>query len=490
MRATTLRLSTWAARPHQVMAANLLLPIVLLLLSPGSDSLALYRKWSRSPVPGLRIPVPGLRIQALRSLNGQRGDRVRAALVSFLNDSDVAVVAAARRAIVARPNDEGASLVHLIAALDSERGRRAGLRALLLRGDELTPLARSESARVRARVVASGCVAPDALDRALRDRDPRVRAIAWERHNDPSSAPTLAKERAEELRIAAARLTDEPAILVQLLRDRSWRVQLAAIRACERVRHRDLVPALIDALRMPPGRVRARCAQTLESLTGAPYGGGRARWQRWWKMNSTGFRVRAPVAGRARRKPGGSVASISFRRLPVVSRRIVFVLDASRSMTETAPHKKGKRRWDLVVDDLLGVLRRLPRDARFNVVLFRTDVVAWKPKLVGATKGNVRRCAEWIGKQSPAGWTNVFDALELALADDDVDAVYLLTDGVPSRGAETKRRAFLEEIAFLNRYRLVQINCVQAGSSEGLGARWRGFLDELAAAHDGLCVRE
>ena len=111
-------------------------------------------------------------------------------------------------------------------------------------------------------------------------------------------------------------------------------------------------------------------------------------------------------------------------------------------MTEVAPHKQGKRRWDLVVDDLLGVLRRLPRDARFNVVLFRTDVVAWKRKLIGATKGNVRRCAEWIEKQSPAGWTNVFDALELALADDDVDAIYLLTDGVPSRGAETRRAAF------------------------------------------------
>ena len=140
--------------------------------------------------------------------------------------------------------------------------------------------------------------------------------------------------------------------------------------------------------------------------------------------------------------------------------------------------------------ELLGVLRRLPRDARFNVVLFRTGVTAWKPKLVGATKGNVKRCADWIGKQSPAGWTNVFDALEFTLADDDVDAIYLLTDGVPSRGAETTRRAFLDEIAFLNHYRLVQINCVQAGSSQGLGARWRGFLDELAAAHDGLSVRE
>ena len=48
----------------------------------------------------------------------------------------------------------------------------------------------------------------------------------------------------------------------------------------------------------------------------------------------------------------------------------------------------------------------------------------------------------------------------------------------------------MAEIGFLNRYRLVQINCVQAGGAEGLGKRWRGFLDELAKAHDGVSVRE
>jgi len=400
-------------------------------------------------------------------------------------------VTVARREIVARPSDEGSSLAHLIAALDAEHSRIAGLRSLLARGDDLTPFAGDASARVRARVIASGRVAPGALERALTDRDPVVRACAREQYNDPSSASTLAADRAEELRIAAARLTDDPAVLVALLRDRSWRVQLAAILACERIRHRDLVPALIDALRMRPGRVRARCAQTLESLTGAPYGEHRARWQRWFSnnfsKNGAGFRVRPPAKRSIRR---GSVASISFRRLPVVSRRLVFVLDASRSMAQPAPHKQGKRRWDLVVDDLLGVLRRLPKDARFNVVLFRTGVVSWKKRLVAATRGNVRRCAEWIGKQSPAGWTNVFDALELALADDDVDALYLLTDGVPSRGAEIKRAALIDEVSFLNRYRMVQINCVQAGSSQGLGPRWRGFLDDLARAHDGLSVRE
>jgi hypothetical protein len=159
-------------------------------------------------------------------------------------------------------------------------------------------------------------------------------------------------------------------------------------------------------------------------------------------------------------------------------------------MTEPAPGKKGRTRWDLVVEDLRAVVERLPDAARFNVLLFRTGVAAWRPRPVPATSAARRACSEWIGAERPGGWTNLYDALALALGDDEVDAVYVLTDGVPSRGLETERAAILDEIAYLNRYRLVQINCIQAGSTEGLGKRWEGFLDDLAAANDGIAVRE
>ena len=159
-------------------------------------------------------------------------------------------------------------------------------------------------------------------------------------------------------------------------------------------------------------------------------------------------------------------------------------------MDKPAPGAGGKSRWELVVRDIHGVLDKLRNDARFNVVLFRTDVETWKPRLVPATRGARRNCKAWIGAAEPRGWTNMFDALAAALRDDDVDALYVLTDGVPSRGAFTKRRSILDEVAFLNRYRLVQINCVQAGAEHGLAKNWRGFLEDLAKAHDGVSVRE
>jgi len=429
--------------------------------------------------------VPDLRIQAVRVLVGEPSDEARAALVSMLEDDHPEVVAAACGGIMERPAEEGPKLVDLVCGLRGEAARLAGLRALIRRDEDVGRFLEDRAPRVRRRAVARGRWPQERWPDVL--RDPEVRPWALVRLADPALASEAAESRSEAERIAAAGFTDEPRVLAALLGDRSWRVRLAAMLACERVRHRAVIPALIDALEdEEPGRVRARCVRALESLTGASWGTEAARWRRWWKGLKPGFQVPPP----RKRKRGGSVATLSFRRIPVESRRLVFVLDASRSMAEPAPHKKGKRRWDLVVGDLGGVLRRLPGDARFNVILFRTGVEAWKPRLVRATKGRVRACETWIGKQSPAGWTNLFDALELALKDDDVDAVYVLTDGVPSRGAETRRKAILDEIAFLNRFRLVQINCVQAGGSKGLGPRWRGFLRELAEAHDGVSVRE
>ena len=428
--------------------------------------------------------MPDLREQAVRILRGESSDEARAALVSMLADEHPGVVAAARREIEARPADAGPALADAIAALRSEPARLAGLRALIARKDDVGRFLEDRSERIRARAVALGRWDAERWPAVLRDR--AVRPWALERLGDPALSSEAAESREEAVRIAAARCTDEPRVVAALLRDPSWRVRLAAMLVAERMRHAELIPPLIAGLRGEPGRVRARCLRTLESLTGASWGESPARWERWWATVGAGFRVPPARA----RKEGGSVATLSFRRIPVESRRLVFVLDASRSMSEPAPHKPGKRRWDLVVEDLLGVLRRLPPDARFNVVLFRTGVEAWKPRLVRATKGHVSACATWIGKQSPAGWTNLFDALDLALRDDEVDAVYLLTDGVPSRGAETRRRGILAEIEYRNRFRLVQVNCVQAGGGTGLGPQWKGFLAELAAAHDGVSVRE
>jgi HEAT repeat protein len=461
------------------MSLSPLLPALLLLL-PTSDPLSLFRQWRRSPSPELRI-------QAVRSLRGCSGPEVRAALLSTLDDDHPSVRGAARSALAERPPDEALDLAREIAALPSPRARREGVRVLLERREDPTLLSRDRDAEVRARALASGRVALLEARARLADPEPEVRALALECSRDAGAALRFARDPAEAPRIAASRLLADPAGLAPLLTDRSWRVRLAAVLAAERSRSETLLGPLVALLgREPPGRVRARAAAALESLTRAPFGDDAEAWRRWRADRAADYRFPEPLPLPPR--SDHSRALVQFQHLPVISRRVSFVLDASRSMVAPAPGRSGKSRWELVRDDLLQVSEKLPADARFNVILFRTEVAAFRPRLVPASARGALR--EWIAGEEPRGWTNVFDALEQALSDDEVDTLYLLTDGVPSTGAEITRRAILEEIEFRNRFRLVQINCVQAGSDEGLGKSWRGFLDELAAAHDGVCVRE
>ena len=443
--------------------------------------MALFRQWSSSASPQLRI-------QAARTLRGLEGRDSRVALFTLLDDDHPGVRAAVRHEIVLRPPDEGPDLAAGLLALRRPRARLEGLRALLERKEDPTPFAADPDPRVRTPAISSERVTQDYARWALERSDGPTRAFALECLKDPSAAAAFQRDRSEEVRIACARITDDPGVLSRLLADRSWRVRLAAVLASERMRRVETVPGLIDIVGGPPGRVRARAAATLEALTTIQFGEDEARWRAWWKRAGPGFTLPEPRASAPRK--GHTTAALAFRRIPVHSKRLCFVLDASRSMEKPAPGGKGASRWDLVVRDLFGVLERLPPDARFNVVLFRTDVASWSRQLVPAGRGAVSRCRRWVESQRPGGWTNLFDAVAVALADDDVDALYVLTDGVPSRGAETRRRAILDEIEFLNRYRLVQVNCVQAGGAEGLSKAWRGFLDELAAAHDGVSVRE
>jgi hypothetical protein len=456
-----------------------MLPVLvfLLVLQPGprSGASSIFLKWCQSPNPELRM-------QAVRSLRGQTGPDIRAALLSMLSDRVPAVRAATRDLLARLPDASGAALAAEIARLKSATARREGLRVLVLRGQALDSFLADRDPAVRARALASGLVAPESARALLRDSDQLVRAFAIER----AGVPAAVRERAECVRIATARVAADSAVVAALLRDRSWRVRLAAVFAAERLRRADLVPPLIAALEASrPGRVRARTAQALEHLTRAPFGEDATRWKQWWERQRADYRLPPPPpAGRR----GHSAARVTFRNIPVQSRRLCFVLDASRSMSKPAPGGKGRTRWELVVRDLLAVLEKLPRDARLNVVLFQTEVVAWKPRLVPVS--NRRACGKWIGSIRPRGWTNLHDAVAAAIADDDVDAIYVLTDGVPSRGRETARAAILDELAYLNHYRLVQINCVQAGGEKGLGKTWRGFLEQLARAHDGVSVRE
>jgi len=176
-----------------------------------------------------------------------------------------------------------------------------------------------------------------------------------------------------------------------------------------------------------------------------------------------------------------------FYSIPVDTDRLAFVLDTSKSMLDPAAPGKEATKMELAVAEVAGTLAGLRDGTSFNMLLFGSEVRRWKGRTVPASPEAKHEALRFLQKQTPGGRTNIFDALAASFDDTGVDTVFLLTDGAPSAGEETTRTGFLEGLAHLRRWRPVRVHCVEVGAPN-TGARWKGFLADVAAATGGIHV--
>lgn len=292
-----------------------------------------------------------------------------------------------------------------------------------------------------------------------------------------------------ELRVAALEAFAEGpaeeglAPLLAACADPCWSVRLTAWRGLGRLREPAAVPPLIAALGRERGRLRDEAGAALSAITGVGLPPDPERWEAWWRSERDRFRVppRPAAAGRA---PEESVAR--FSSIPIRSERVAFVLDRSASMMDPLERDGAVTKGDLVEAELEAALRRLPAEARFLLVAFGTEAVAFAPRPVPAPAAG--RALAWFRKRRPEGRTNLHAGLALALGCEEVDTIFVLTDGAPSAGEHRGRGEVLRETARLNRWRKAVIHAVEVGA-EATGRRWEGFLADLAAAHGGVHVR-
>ena len=134
--------------------------------------------------------------------------------------------------------------------------------------------------------------------------------------------------------------------------------------------------------------------------------------------------------------------------------------------------------------EIAKAVSRLPRTARLNAIVFGRKVQTFRPRLFWATRAARHACIQWIAKRPIGGPTNIYDSIALALADPEVDTVFVLTDGGATAGAFTTNGDILEHIDRLNRYRRVHINAIAVGRTR----RGRGLLRQLAERSGGVYV--
>jgi hypothetical protein len=332
-----------------------------------------------------------------------------------------------------------------------------------------------------------------ALGRAgLLERDDAERLLS-----DPDERPrlALAEQLAEAGPSAAWPDGSRDLLLGRLLADPSWRVRAGAIDAALASWRAAVVPLLFERLAAEDGRLRLDLADALAALTGKDLGWDADLWRAWWAQHGATFDPgpRPAARGGPLRRTAAAPPSdadetrtVSFFRLPVLSRRAAFLLDCSGSMRE--PLERGGAaagtKWDLACDEVLRTVGAAGEACAFDVFLYRYPS-EYPPKpflaralgrLKQATPAAVEAARTWLAREEAKGWGAFSDAFDLLLADDEIDTVFFLSDGRPSRGRYDREERLLDELERANRFRRVVVHTVLVGTS---GAD-RRFLQDLA----------
>ncbi len=307
--------------------------------------------------------------------------------------------------------------------------------------------------------------------------------------------------RAELIDALAAQgdLEAVPWLIEQGLADPLWRVAGRAAAALARLRVKASIPLLIERLGAAQGRLGDEFEAALVSLTAQDFHGNVELWRRWWGKEGEAFEVAAQPARRGAGDPAGVAYGTEFFGIATRSQGVLFVLDLSGSMNFAMnPRRNPDDRPEVQPDlPLSGDISRLTaarqaltktlgglRDgARFNLVIFASDVWSWTDEPVEMSPPARAEVLDYLSSLKAGGGTNIYGALARAFElcgaagaaawrEPVYDTIYLLTDGEASIGLSQDSEEILAMARDRNRSAGIVIHTVG-----------------LSAAHDALLLR-
>jgi len=332
------------------------------------------------------------------------------------------------------------------------------------------------------------CVAT--LLKALDDKDPRIRAA-------------LARALVPLAREPGVQQAMEP-----LAADEHWAVRLGAYQVIAGAPFIQAVERLCRAAGDEKGEIAFAVDSYLEALTGVSYRQDPTQWRVWWKENEEAIRKGGWSAPPPKEGEVGETKTVaSFFRIPLTSRRILFAIDFSDSMSipieikdpqivqllekyNLAPTRLGYAKAEFI-----RALAGLPDGAFFGVVGYNDDVKSYRNgQMVELNKSTRKAAVRWITGLETADLTNIFSAINAVFRDymgssgerqfeDLPDTVLLLTDGNATRGRFTEARDILDMTSIWNGPLGVVFHCVGIGADHD-----RVLLKELSGSTGGFYV--
>lgn len=289
-----------------------------------------------------------------------------------------------------------------------------------------------------------------------------------------------------------------------------WRVATDLVRFLDRHRAVDAVPALIGVLEAASAKpdkaeergarfLQAEAHRVLRAMTGAVFGAADvAQWRSFWEAEKDKLAI---VPRQAKDLAKNATVAGGFFGIPVLGRRVVFVIDRSGSMQAPAPRDGetvagaagGATRLDIAKQECWAAIEGMTPDTYFNVVVFSSDTRPWRDDLVPATPSNKGALRNYLQRLTPDGSTNLWGGLSLAMKmrtaasksnyREPVDEIFVLSDGYPSSGEITDAYQIVERIGEMNRHAGIRLNTVFIGKEASP-------LDQFAQPGGGALMRE
>ncbi|MCE9582847.1 MAG: HEAT repeat domain-containing protein [Planctomycetes bacterium] len=309
--------------------------------------------------------------------------------------------------------------------------------------------------------------------------------------------PRAQKDKAYQVRLAACEAAFEVGpgdgfdAAVVALKDEAWQVRVAAIGVMEQVWEERCLEPLMDGLVKEKGRLRYDFTMALRAMTGKEMGFNAADWKLWWAANKDTFKIGKKPKEHGKVEAGAAGSEASFYDVPILSDRIGFTIDFSGSMFDDQQKtgsgtgdQKGRLQIDIALEEFQKAVLALKPEVKLNLIVMSTEAIVQKVRafskmLVPASAAKPRIIA-WANdakkKLEPIkrGRGDMWDALAELMEDEDVDTVFILSDGGPSYGACVDEKHFLSELHRANRYRKVMVHTVLTGK----GAK--RFMEDLA----------
>ncbi len=284
--------------------------------------------------------------------------------------------------------------------------------------------------------------------------------------------------------------------LAAMARGSHFRLSIWGIRLLGDSRWPEAVDALIELLKAE--EAKARGSSVLLTIVGAelyrilgaeaPQGATSALIEHNWKKLGRKLPDKVDYS-----LPADSGPTVSFFG-DLISPRAVFLIDISSSMRQettlalrasrrsAVKGDAGERREQkvaIVKRELERCLGQLQSWYKFNLAGYHSKVLPWRRSLAlqGAGSSNIDSAKQYARDLEVATGTNIFESVKLALPVDELDTIYLLSDGVPSVGGNPAQiERMVEDINYLVGARIVTYGF----AGEDRGSYDEAFMQRLA----------